>query len=371
VCFSAAPFLDAPPSLNPKEIGMSHVRRIEVVDTHAGTPMRVVTGGVGDIPGASVYQKMAWLEANDDGLRKLLLREPRGYPPHCCNLLVPPSHPDADAGYIIMEQIEYPVMSGGNTISVVTVLLEKGILPMVEPVTELTLEAPAGLIRVTAECRDGKVKSVTFKNVPAFAAHLDAEIDVPHLGKATVDVGWGGMFYVIADVRQFDGLELIPDHGREIARVSSLLREAAIEQLPVEHPDYPGVGITITQLSGPTADSSADWRNVVTMASGAFSWDDQATWTGGLDRCPCGTGTCAKMAVLHAKGQLPLNQPFRHQGILGNVYTGRLVEETTVAGRPAVVPTVTGTSWIFAESTLLVDEDDPFPEGFCVGDIWA
>ena len=216
---------------------MGFKRTIQAIDTHSGIPMRVITGGVPHIPGNSVMEKMRWLEANDDQLRQLVLREPRGYPAHCCNLLVPPSHPEADAGYIIMEQVEYPVMSGGNTISVVTVLLEMGILPMKEPVTELTLEAPAGLIRVKADCAGGKVKSVTFRNVPAFAAHLDAEIDVPHLGKVRVDVGWGGMFYVIADVRQFKGLELKPEHGAEITRVSSLIRQAAIEQLPVADPD--------------------------------------------------------------------------------------------------------------------------------------
>lgn len=350
---------------------MAFKRTIHAVDTHAGTPMRVITGGVPHIPGGTVYEKMKWLEENDDQLRKLMLREPRGYPPACCNIIVPPCHPEADAGYIIMEQIEYPVMSGGNTISVVTVLLEMGMLPMHEPVTELVLEAPAGLIRVRAECKNGKVKNVTFKNVPAFAAHLDAVIEVPHLGKVTVDVGWGGMFYVIADVRQFRGLKLIPAHGKEIARVSSLIRQAAIEQLPVAHPDYPGVGITITQLSGPTDDPKADWRNVVTMASGDFSWDDPTTWTGALDRCPCGTGTCAKMATLHAKGQLPLNQDFRHQGMLGNVYTGRLVEETTIGGKQAVVPTLTGTSWIYGLNTFVLDPDDPFTEGFTAGDIWA
>ena len=171
---------------------MAFKRMIQAIDTHAGTPMRVITGGVPYIPGATVYDKMKWLEKNDDQLRMLMLKEPRGYPAHCCNIIVPPSHPEADAGYVIMEQVEYPVMSGGNTISVVTVLLEMGMLPMTEPVTELVLEAPAGLIRVTAECRGGKVKSVTFRNVPAFAAHLDAVIDVPHLGKVTVDVGWAG-----------------------------------------------------------------------------------------------------------------------------------------------------------------------------------
>lgn len=350
---------------------MTFKRMINAVDTHSGIPMRVITGGVGHIPGASVQEKMRWLEANDDQLRLLMLREPRGYPAHCCNLLVPPSHPEAQAGYIIMEQVEYPMMSGGNTIAVVTVLLETGILPMVEPVTELTLEAPAGLIRVRADCAGGKVKAVTFRNVPAFAAHLDAVIDVPHLGKVTVDVGWGGMFYVIADARQFKGLELKPQHGAEITRVSSLIRQAAIEQLPVAHPDYPGVGITISQLSGPSDDPKADWKNAVTMATGTFLWDDPATWTGAIDRCPCGTGTCAKMAVLHAKGELPLDRDFRHQGILGSVYTGRLVEKAQVGDRAAVIPSISGRAWISGFNTLVLDPEDPLPNGYTLGDIWA
>src|SRR5262249_2012478 len=159
--------------------------------------------------------------------------------------------PDAVAGYIIMEQVEYPVMSGGNTISVATVLLETGMLPMTEPVTEFVFEAPAGLIGIRADCKDGKVTQVTFKNVPAFASHLDGVIDVPELGKVTVDVAWGGMFYVITDVRQFGWLTLSPEHGKEITRVSALILRAAQDQLPVEHPDYPGIGITISQLSGP------------------------------------------------------------------------------------------------------------------------
>ncbi|MDE3028695.1 MAG: proline racemase family protein [Paracoccaceae bacterium] len=350
---------------------MTFKRMITAVDTHSGIPMRVITGGVGHIPGASVLEKMRWLETNDDQLRQLVLREPRGYPAHCCNLLVPPSHPEADAGYIIMEQVEYPMMSGGNTISVCTVLLETGIIPMQEPVTELTLEAPAGLIRVRAECQGGKVQSVTFRNVPAFAAHLDASIDVPHLGKVRVDVGWGGMFYVIADVRQFKGLELKPEHGREIARVSAMIRQAAIEQLPVAHPDYPGVGITISQLSGPSEDPKADWKNAVTMATGPLNWDDPATWTGALDRCPCGTGTCAKMAVLHAKGELELDQDYRHQGILGTIFTGRLVEKTQVGDTSAVVPTISGRSWICGFNTLVLGFDDPLPNGYTMGDIWA
>jgi proline racemase len=242
---------------------------------------------------------------------------------------------------------------------------------MQEPVTELALEAPAGLIRIKADCQGGKVKAVTFRNVPAFAAHLDARIDVPHLGKVRVDVGWGGMFYVIADVRQFKGLALIPEHGAEIARISAMIRQAAHEQLPVAHPDYPGVGITISQLSGPSDDPKADWKNAVTMASGPLSWDDPATWTGALDRCPCGTGTCAKMAVLHAKGELPLEQDFRHQGILGTIFTGRLVEKARIGDREAVVPTISGRSWISGFNTLVLDPEDPLPNGYTIGDIWA
>jgi len=350
---------------------MSFKKMIHAVDTHSGEPMRVITGGIVNIPGNTVYEQMCWLKGNDDQIRMLMLREPRGYPPLCCNLIVPPKHPNADAGFIIMEQVEYPLMSGGNTISVVTVLLETGILPMREPVTELTLEAPAGLIDIRAECSNGKVTSVTFKNVPSFAPYIDAEIDVPHLGKIKVDVGWGGMFYVIADVRQFKGLKLIPEQGGEIARISSIIRKAAQEQLPVEHPDYPGVGISISQLYGPTDNSKADWKNAVTVASGELDWNDPSTWTGALDRCPCGTGTCAKMAALYAKGELSLNQDFRHEGILGTVYTGRLVEEVKVGNYKAVVPTVSGQAWITGYSTYVLDPTDPFPNGYTIGDIWA
>jgi proline racemase len=263
-------------------------------------------------------------------------------------------------------------MSGGNTISVATVLLETGMIPMKEPVTEFNLEAPAGLIGIRAECHNGKVTNVTFKNVPAFAAYLDAVIDVPELGKVTVDVAWGGMFYVIADVRQFDWIKLVPGQGGEIARVSSLIMRAAQDQLPVEHPDYPGVGISISQLSGPTDRPDADWKNAVTVASGEVDFNNPATWTGAIDRCPCGTGTCAKMATLYAKGKLGLNQAFRHEGILGNVFTGHLIEEVQVGKYKGVIPTLGGQAWIYGYSTYVLDPTDPFVNGFpAIGDIWA
>src|SRR6266550_6836055 len=196
---------------------------VRAVDAHAGgEPGRVIVGGVLDVPGRSMFEKRLYLEQHRDELRKRMLREPRGYPGLCCNLILPPTSPQADAGFVIMEQTDYPPMSGSNTICVTTVLLETGMLPMHEPVTELTLEAPAGLIRVRAECANGKVRAVTFRNVPAFAAHLGAPVEVPTLGTVVVDVAYGGMFYVIADAAPF-GFRLTPDEGHDIVRVSEMI----------------------------------------------------------------------------------------------------------------------------------------------------
>lgn len=347
-------------------------RMITAVDAHAcGEPGRVITGGVADVPGATMFEKMRYLEAHADGLRRLMLREPRGYPALCCNVLLPPTQPGADAGFVIMEQTEYPPMSGTNTICVVTVLLETGILPMREPVTELTLEAPAGLIKVRADCRDGKVTAVTFENVPAFAVHLDVPVEAPTLGTVRVDVAWGGMFYVLADAQQF-GLRLTPDEGRDIVRIGEILRQATREQYPVAHPENPQiVGPTISQLYGPPSRPDAHRKNAVTVSIGPIDWNRPETWTGALDRSPCGTGTCAAMAVLHRRGRLALGEEFRHEGILGTLFTGRLLRETQVGPYPAVVPTLSGTAWITGIAHYVLDPSDPFPEGFTVGDIWG
>ncbi|UCG22904.1 MAG: proline racemase family protein [Chloroflexota bacterium] len=350
---------------------MRFSRMITAVDAHAaGEPGRVITGGVLDVPGQTMLEKRNHLEQHHDQIRKLMLQEPRGYPALCCNVILPPTHPEADAGYVIMEHTEYPGMSGTNTICVATVLLETGMLPMVEPVTELMLEAPAGLIAIKAQCRDGKVTQVTFRNVPAFAVHLDAKVEVPEIGTVTIDVAYGGMFYAIAEASQF-GLSLTPDEGSDIVRTSEMIRAAADEQLAVQHPEIPEFnGITISQLSGPPSHPDAHRRNVVTVSTGDVDWNRPATWGGAIDRSPCGTGTCAKMAVMHAKGQLGLGQDFRHEGILGTVFSGRLISETQVGPYPAVVPTLSGQAWITGFNNYVLDPDDPFPQGFTVGDIW-
>ena len=347
-------------------------RMITAVDAHAeGEPGRVVTGGVGRIPGRTVFEKMTYLRDRKDDLRKLLLREPRGHPALCCNILVPPGHPEADAGFVILEQTEYPPMSGSNTICVVTVLLETGIVEMVEPVTELLLESPAGLIRVLAECRDGKVTRVIFRNVPAFAIYLDRPLEVPGFGTVRVDIAWGGMMFVIAEAARFD-LEINSANGSDLVRASEAMRAAAAEQLPVKHPENPAiVGPTISQLIGPPSVAGTHGTSAVTVSTGTPDATRPGAISGTLDRSPCGTGTCAKMAVLHARGALGLNQDYVNAGPLGTTFTGRLVATAKVGKFDAVVPTLAGQGWITGVAQYTVDPTDPFPEGYTISDIWG
>jgi proline racemase len=327
-------------------------RMITAVDAHAGgEPGRVITGGIGPIPGDNVFEQMLHLRDQQDEIRKLMLREPRGYPGLCCNLLVPPTDPDADMGFIVMEQMEYAAMSGSNTICVTTVLLETGILPMVEPITELTLEAPAGLVKVRADCADGKVTRVTFENVPSFALHLNVPVEVPNLGTVKVDIAWGGMMYVLFEGWQV-GLNLTPDEGADCVKYGEMVKAATREQYPSVHPDNP-------ELAGPT----------IAMITG--NPVNPATWTGALDRSACGTGTSARMAVLNAKGKLGLSRDFVHESILGTTFTGRLLRKTKVGPYDAVVPTISGQAWITGIAQYVLDPTDPFPEGFRVADLWG
>jgi proline racemase len=345
---------------------------ITAVDAHAGgEPGRVIIGGVSDVPGATMLEKRNHLAEHGDQLRRLMLCEPRGYPATCCNLLLPPTHPDADAGFVIMEQAEYPPMSGSNTICTATVLISEGLVPVSEPITELVLEAPAGLIRVRAEVRDGRVTSTTFENVPAFAVHLDRPVEVPSVGTVSVDVAWGGMFYALVEAEAL-GLRLTPDEGRDLVRLGEMVKAAAREQLPVAHPELPGVeGISIIELTGPPSVAGAHAKNTVVVSSGTLDWSRPASFTGVLDRSPCGTGTCARMAVLHARGELGIGQDFVHEGILGTTWTGRLLRDTTIGQYPAVVPELTGSAWITGRAEFVVDPEDPFPAGFTVGDLWG
>lgn len=336
-------------------------RVLNVVECHAGGEVnKVVVGGFGDVPGSTVFEKMKYIEEHRDDVRQLLLNEPRGGVTHCANIVVPSAHPEAAMGYVIAEAVEYPAMSGSNTICTATVLLETGMVPMVEPITELVLEAPAGLIHLRCECRDGKVTGVTFTNQPAFVYHLDATIEVEGVGSLVVDVAWGGMAYVLADAATL-GFALTPDEGRELCDMGQKIKQAGAEQLQAVHPvnpDFPG--ITQTEFTGPlrTEDGVLASRNAVVVHPGR------------LDRSPCGTGTSARLAVLHAKGLIEVGQEFRHESVIDSVWSSRIADTTQVGGIAAVIPQVTGQAWITELSQVGVDPSDPFPVGYTLSDTW-
>jgi trans-L-3-hydroxyproline dehydratase len=333
-------------------------RSITVVGCHAGGEVgNVVVAGVDPPAGATVFEQMEALRA-DDSLRRFLLREPRGSVATHANLIVPATRDDCDAGYIIMEPTEYPAMSGSNTICVATVLLETGMVELREPETHLRLEAPAGVVEVRARCRDGRVESVELTNVPAFAEHLDAPLEVDGMGTVTVDVAFGGMWYAIADAAAL-GFAIEPHEARELANVGELVRAAAREQLVCVHPENPGIaGVSIVQLAEPWQGVGRVTRNAVVVAPGR------------LDRSATGTGLSARMAVLHARGAMRVGDAMTHASAIGSTFDGRIVAETAVGGRAAIVPAIRGSAWITGVSELYVDADDPFPEGYLLSDTW-
>ncbi|MGH6953994.1 MAG: proline racemase family protein, partial [Alphaproteobacteria bacterium] len=288
-------------------------KTITVVGAHAeGEVGLVVTGGVVNVPGKTMFDKKRYLERHADGLRKLILFEPRGFPNCNANIVLPSNNPKADAGYVIMESTEYPPMSGSNTICTATVLLETGILPMKEPVTKLTLEAPGGLIEVTCKCRDGKVEEVTFENVPSFVLHLDKTIELEGFGSVRVDVAYGGMIYVIVDAADL-GFRIARDEAREICMVGQRLKDAVNAQLECVHPSNREIrGVSIAEFTGPLRRKGGRLtaKNTVVVSPGR------------LDRSPCGTGTSARLAVMHARKEIKLGEPFDHESSIGTHFMG-------------------------------------------------
>jgi trans-L-3-hydroxyproline dehydratase len=333
-------------------------RTITVVGCHAGGEVgNVVVGGVLPPPGTTVFEQMQSLRA-DDSLRRLLLREPRGSVAVHANLIVPPTRDDCDAGYIIMEPTEYPAMSGSNTICVATVLLETGMVELREPETALRLEAPGGLVEVRAACNDGRVESVELTNVPCFVDRLDAALEVDGLGTISVDVAYGGMWYAIADAQSL-GFAIEPQEARELCTVGERIRIAAREQLPCTHPENPEIGgVSIVQLAGPWQGVGATSKNAVVVAPGR------------LDRSATGTGLSARMATLHARGSMQVGDAMTHASPIGSTFDGRIVAETTVGARPAIVPAIRGSAWITGITQVFIDPDDPFPEGYLLSDTW-
>jgi len=340
---------------------MKFKRMINVVGAHvAGERNDVITGGVLDVPGKTMFDKMKYLETQGDDLRKFLLQEPRGTVTQCINLVLPSSHPEADAGFVIMESEFYPPMSGSNTICTVTALLETGMIPMVEPITRLTLEAPGGLVRVEAHCQDGKCLSVKFTNVPCFVFALDKHIEVPGLGTIKVDVAYGGMIYVLADAQSL-GFDITPDEAATLVSVGETIKAAAAEQIPAVHPEQPEIHtINQTLFAGPMRDDP----------QGKRSRNGVIVSPGRLDRSPCGTGTSARLAVMHARGQIKPGEKLIHESILSTEFVGEIVETLTVGDRAGIRPSISGQAFLTGFHQYVLDPNDPFPTGYTLSDTW-
>jgi proline racemase len=339
---------------------MRSTRVIHIVDCHAeGEVGDVIVGGVPAPPGATLWEQSRWI-ARDGTLRDFVLNEPRGGVFRHVNLLVPAKRPEAATGFIVMEPEDTPPMSGSNAICVATVLLETGIVPMREPETALTLEAPAGLVGVRARCRDGRVERVEITNVPSFADRLGAALEVPGFGTLTVDTAYGGDSFVIVDAAAL-GFRVAPDEAREIAEAGIRIVRAANEQLGFRHPENPDWDhFSFCQFAAPveTVDGVATGRNAVVVRPGK------------IDRSPTGTGCSARMAVLHARGALRSGDRFCGVSIIGSRFDCRIKAEASVAGRLAIVPSIAGRAWLTGMRQLWLDPEDPWPGGYRLSDTW-
>ena len=333
---------------------------LSVVDCHAeGEVGKVIVGGVGQVPGQTMFDKKLYLERNMDDIRKMALFEPRGAAWHNANIILPSNNPEAAMGYVILESTEYPAMSGSNT-SVATVLLETGILSMQEPVTELTLEAPAGLIKVRCACKDGKVTSVQLVNQPAFCYRLDARIEVAGRGTVTVDIAFGGMTFAIVDGRSL-GFDIVPAEARQLCEIGEKIKAAAAEQLATDYPGNPDMpGITITQITAPL-----QRENGVVVSRNTY-----IVSPGRCDRSPTGTGCSARLAVMHAKGQIKPGETFVHHSITGSKFICGIKGLAKVGPCDAVIPSVAGQAWITGLNQIGMDATDPYPNGFTLSGTW-
>ncbi len=340
---------------------MRFSRMINVVGVHTeGELNEVITGGVLDVPGKTMFDKMRWLQDEGDDLRKFLLHEPRGKVTQCVNLVLPPTVPEADAGFVIMESEYYVPMSGSNTICTVTALLETGILPMTEPVTEITLEAPGGLVRVKAACRNGKCESVTFHNLPSFVFALDRPVEVEGIGTVMADVAYGGMIYAMVDARKL-GFKIEPSEARDLVDMGEKIKRAAAQQIPAVHPENPEIHtINQTLWAGPLGeiDGQKTARNAVIVSPGR------------IDRSPCGTGTCARLAIMHARGQIKTGERFIHKSIIDTTFIGEVLGTAQAGGIAGVTCAITGRAWITAFHQYVLDPSDPLPTGYRLSDTW-
>jgi len=335
---------------------MRFEKMITAVDSHTeGMPTRVVTSGFGPIPGKTMFEKKQYVEEHLDHLRTLLMFEPRGHGSMSGSIVLPPTSPDADLGVIFIEVSGCLPMCGHGTIGTCTVAIETGLVEATEPVTYLKLDTPAGRVVAEARVQNGRVKNVKIRNVPSFLYRQDVTVDVPDLGKLTLDIAYGGNFYGILPVESVN-LSLDKKDAQRLIDTGMKIMKSVREQVPLEHPlNHDIRDIKHIMFTGPPDVQSAHAKNTVVIHPGTF------------DRSPCGTGTSARMAQLFFKGKLPLNQDFVHESIIGTLFTGRLVEQLRLTPDVlAVVPTIEGRAWISGFQNFVLDPEDPFPAGFLV-----
>ena len=339
---------------------MRSSKTIHVVSCHAeGEVGDVIVGGVAPPPGKTLWEQRTWI-AKDQTLRNFMLNEPRGGVFRHVNLLVPPVHPEAQMGWIIMEPEDTPPMSGSNSICVSTVLLDSGIIPMTEPVTEMVLEAPGGLVRVRADCRNGKAERITVRNLPSFAGEIGVRLDVPGIGQITVDTAFGGDSFVVVDATAL-GFELVASEAKALAELGVAITNAANAQLVFRHPTNPDwAHFSFCLFAGPITHDS---RHLTTSAAVAIQ-------PGKIDRSPTGTAVSARMALLHARGEMQVGETFTARSIINSEFHGRIAETTTLGGTPAIIPEITGRAWITGTHQHMLDPDDPWPEGYRLSDTW-
>lgn len=334
---------------------------ITIIGAHAeGEVGRVITGGVIAPRAASMFERQLALQTHQDWLRTMLLSDPRGSVNAAINLVTPAIAPEADFGMIVIESDYYPPMSGSNLICTVTAVLESGMVAMQTPVTALCVDTPAGLVRVQAECADGKCRRVAFRNVPSFVMHQRKPVEVSGMGTIMVDVAYGGMIYAIVDAVAL-GFSLHRSEARALVEAGERIKLAAAKQLPCVHPENPGIHtVNQTLFAGPLGmvEGVKTAKNAVVVSPGR------------LDRSPCGTGSSARMALMHARGDLVVGEPFIHLSVLDTQFMCRLDGTTQVGIKPAVLPHISGRAWLTGVSYYGVDPEDPFPEGYRLNDTW-
>ncbi|MEU6078936.1 proline racemase family protein [Streptomyces sp. NPDC047108] len=337
---------------------MRAARCFHAVDSHTeGMPTRVVTGGIGPVPGATMAERRLHFARHLDPVRRLLVNEPRGHAAMSGAILQPPTRPDADWGVLFIEVSGCLPMCGHGTIGVATVLVETGMVEVTEPETAVRLDTPAGLVEARVAVRDGRAEAVTLRNVASYAHELDAVVQVPGLGEIRYDMAYGGNFYAITPLDRL-GIPFSRDHKDRIMAAGLAIMDEIDRQRPPVHPEDPGItGCRHVQFTAPGAPApdggpASDARNAMVIHPGWF------------DRSPCGTGTSARMAQLHARGELQVGRDFVNESLIGTRFTGRLTGTARVGERDAVVPTVTGRAWITGMGQYLLDPRDPFPAGF-------